>query len=121
MRWEEGEVKPSLKDQIINTMEEDPNKLWDAPQLRGELFPDVEMPDITDMTDFHPDMAGIIQTNSQISAILEILVAEGRIEKREFRVDTISMITINEKEYEQIAEDLSGNPMTDKIFYKATD
>ncbi|WP_420182392.1 hypothetical protein ACNO8S_01905 [Haloarcula sp. KBTZ06] len=122
MDWERGTVQPSLKEEILDIMQSDKDQIWNPAELRGEIYPDLEFP-TGGISDFENQIEafGVLRATSTIESLLEVLVAEGKVEKREFKVDSIAMITKNEKEYEEVAKQTEEEDvMTVQTFYKAT-
>lgn len=123
MKWDEGTEVPSLRSQILELVREDPDRPWILSEFRGEVYPDLEFPHALDSMEQMGEAMEITRVTAAIEATVEQLVDEGHVEKREFRLDTISMITVNEKEYEEVMSQLpdDADTMTTQTFYKAAD
>lgn len=62
----------------------------------------------------------IMRATSTIEILLEILVDEGKVEKRAFIVDQIDQITINDEEYEEVLEQWGDENVEDEqLFYRS--
>ena len=120
--WNRGEPQPSLKERMIQALEERPDRIWTPAEMRGELFPDIELETSDDVP---PDdrmfsYSTIAQVNAVVHTTMEILVDEGVLDKREFRVDTVSELTVNEAEYEEVMGQLpeDHDVYTDRTYYR---
>lgn len=118
--WDRGEPVPSLRERLIQKLEENEAAIWTPAEMRGELFPDIEYPTGSSIdVEYIMDAQIVSQKTELITSVMESLVDEGILDKRRFRVDTIAEITQNEAEYEQIAEQVSDdNVFDDRIYYR---
>ena len=118
--WSRGEPVPSLRERIVQVLEENEGVIWTPAEMRGELFPEVEFPmgSSVDM-EYIMEAQIVSQKNALITSVMESLVDDGILDKRRFRVDTIAEITQNEAEYEQVAEQMDDGPaFDDRIYYR---
>ena len=113
--WEQGEPKQSLKQDILDIFEANPDTIIDISELRGILFPEVSY-----SSDDEADMENqaLLLATARIHTLVEILVNESRVEKRVFEVDFAEQVSMNEDEYEEIAGALEGEVDTEMELYK---
>lgn len=119
--WQKGEPQPSLRKRIRQTLEDQPDRLWTPPEMRGELFPDVEFesPEEVGEKEYMASLVGVAQTNAVIHSTMEQLVHEGILDKREFRLDQVAEIAVNEAEYEELIEKWPDDEVyTDRTLYR---
>ncbi|GGC49889.1 hypothetical protein [Haloferax sulfurifontis] len=118
--WSRGEPVPSLRERVIQVLEENEGAIWTPAEMRGELFPELEFPTGSSIDVEYIMHAQIInQKTALITSVMESLVEEGILDKRRFRVDTIAEITRNEAEYEQVAEKMGDEAVfDDRIYYR---
>lgn len=120
MNWEEGRKKPSLKEDLLTFLRKNDDRAYPVVGLRGHLFPELSWPSDTTSEVGQIELMAIMQRTATIQALLEILVDEGKVEKRAFIVDQIDQVTINEEEYEEVLEQWGDENVEDeKLFYRA--
>ncbi|MBC9985303.1 hypothetical protein E4P24_02815 [Haloferax sp. AS1] len=120
--WQRGEPQPSLRDRIVQLLKDNPEKIWTPAEVRGEIYPEIEWPSSDEMSTEEQtyQLIGVAQKNAVAHYTMETLVDEGILEKREFRIDKIAEVTINEDEYEQVRERLPDDVdvYEDRIYYR---
>ena len=107
-----------MKTELLELLREDENQIWDLAELRGALFPDDEYPPNPQSVEGLSEMSKITRHTAVIETLLEMLVAEDEVKKKTVRVDSLSLLTVNEKEYEELAKQVSGDHFADRTFYK---
>ena len=118
--WEKGEPQPSLRERMVQLLHDQPERVWTPAEMRGELFPNVEV-DPSDESSDQEHMISLIsvaQTNAVVQSTMETLVDENILDKREFRVDQVAEITVNESEYEELIDQWPDDEVyTDRTYY----
>ena len=116
--WDEGEPKQSLKQDILDIFEANPDTIIDVSELREALFPDVTYPSDVNTGLGQAEQQALTLATARIHTLVEILIDEGRVEKREFDVDMAERISQNEEEYEQVSDAFGEDVDDEMTLYK---